>query len=283
MSEVTSGNRVIDAIWSVMRRRIIERGVAATELGDHMLHGLGKIHRSDHELIAGGRTLNDNTELLGRLARASSLGIALYMGNRRIASTAIIDAGHTAERGGYADAVLVDAVLRKREVFKGSLMRDDRPTIVVARPLYTTSAPDDHGPIGFIEAFQDEQTILEIMAVSTRAGRDQQASALQKHADGMGAVIDFLDDVARRLQLLALNGNIIASQAGEQGRAFRVVCRELGTLADRAKGTVTDVRKLMHAMGLDSPEERDMQVVRTTFGARIERDDAPPDGDLSSF
>ena len=60
----------------------------------------------------------------------------------------------------------------------------------------------------------------------------------------------FIDDVARRLQLLALNGNILAAQAGDHGRAFRVVCRELSSLADQAKGAVAEVRSVTEEMGL---------------------------------
>ncbi|MCB9755518.1 MAG: hypothetical protein H6713_36775 [Myxococcales bacterium] len=258
MSEVTSENRVIDAIWSVMKRRIVDRGVAATELAEQLLYSHGNLHRTETELRAGERVLNNDSELLGRIGKAASMGISLYLGNRRIASTTMLDAGKAAEIGGYADALLVDTVLRKREVFKGSLTQANRQLLVVARPLYVTTAPDDNGPIGMIEAFQDEQTLLEMMAVSTRIGRDKQTSARQQHADEMESIIDFLDDVARRLQLLALNGNIIAAQAGEQGRAFRVVCRELGTLADRAKGNVTKVRRLMHTMGLEVSDAADL-------------------------
>jgi methyl-accepting chemotaxis protein len=69
----------------------------------------------------------------------------------------------------------------------------------------------------------------------------------------MDAVTRFIDDVARRLQLLALNGNIIAAQAGDHGRAFRVVCRELSSLADQSKDAVADVRRLSEEMGLRQP------------------------------
>ena len=78
-----------------------------------------------------------------------------------------------------------------------------------------------------------------------------QLSGLNERAYAMESIITFIDDTARRLQLLALNGNIIAAQAGEQGRAFRVVCRELGSLADAAKLTASDVRRLAGTMGLD--------------------------------
>ena len=250
VSDVTSGNEVLDAIWSVLRRRIMDRGIAATDLGSRQIHELGPLGRHQGELRAGAHCLNQDELILPRLARATGLGFALYLGNRRVATSTILDAGRAPPLDAYADAELVDVCLRRRELFAGPLRRADTPYLVIARPLLLASDhAGDSAPVGIIEAFQDERAYYEFLAVSAKrraAAHTREQDAL---ADGIESVGTFLDDVARRLQLLALNGNIIAAQAGEHGRAFRVVCRELGTLADRARGTVTDVRKLLQAMG----------------------------------
>lgn len=250
---MTTETQIFNAVWSVIRRRVLDRGVSATELCEQVIRRSGKLHRVEGRLRAGDTALDQDSTLLPLVSRATSLGLSLYHGNRRIASTAALGAGKPGEIGGYADAELVDVVLRKREIFKGSLKRAGAVYTVVARPLYLESS-DDAAPIGMIEAFQSEQAFYESLVAAARIGVEQRTAAQEEAADGMEGVIHFLDDVARRLQLLALNGNIIASQAGEYGRAFRVVCRELGTLADRAKGTVTDVRKLMQTMGLEAVE-----------------------------
>jgi hypothetical protein len=239
-------------VWSVMRRRALDRGVAATELCEQVIRSHGKLRRVEGKLCAGDTVLDQDNTLLPMLARATSLGFSLYLGNRRIASVSILGAGKPGDIGAYADAELVDTVLRKREIFKGTVQRGGQALLSMARPLFLSEGQD--GPVGMIEAFQNEQAFYESLAVAARVGAEQRSAAQEEAADGMESVIHFLDDVARRLQLLALNGNIIAAQAGEYGRAFRVVCRELGTLADRAKGTVTDVRKLMQTMGLEGGE-----------------------------
>jgi hypothetical protein len=251
---MTTETQIFNAVWSVIRRRILDRGVSATELCENVIRRLGRLHRVEGRLCAGDTVLDQDNTVLPLLARATSLGVTLYNGNRRIASTSALGVGKPGEIGGYADAELVDVVLRKREIFKGSLKRNGNVYLVTARPLYLTTSPDETAPIGMIEAFQSEQTFYESLVAAARIGVEQRTAAQEEAADGMESVIHFLDDVARRLQLLALNGNIIAAQAGEYGRAFRVVCRELGTLADRAKGTVTDVRKLMQTMGLEAGE-----------------------------
>lgn len=251
---MTTETQIFNAVWSVIRRRVLDRGVAATELCDQVIRSHGKLGRVEGKLRAGSTVLDENNIVLPMLARATSLGFSLYLGNRRVSSVSVLGSGKPGDIGAYADAELVDNVLRKREVFKGSILRAGVPILVIARPLYLGEGPDEAGPIGMIEAFQNEQAFYESLAAAARVGAEQRSAAQEEAADGMESVIHFLDDVARRLQLLALNGNIIAAQAGEYGRAFRVVCRELGTLADRAKGTVTDVRKLMQSMGLEGGE-----------------------------
>jgi hypothetical protein len=251
---MTTESQIFNAVWAVIRRRVLDRGGPASELCEHVIRRTGRLHRVEGRLHAGDVALDQDATILPLLSRAISLGVSLYHGNRRIASVSAVGTGKPGEIGGYADAELVDVVLRRREIFKGALKRAGLVYLVTARPLFLTESPEDTAPIGMIEVFQGEQAFYESLVTAAGIGVEQRTAAQEEAADGMEAVIHFLDDVARRLQLLALNGNIIAAQAGEQGRAFRVVCRELGTLADRAKGTVTDVRKLIHAMGLETDD-----------------------------
>lgn len=274
---MTTESQIFNAVWSVIRRRILDRGVSATELCEHVIRRMGKLHRVEGRLRAGDTPLDQDNTLLPLVSRATSLGISLYHGNRRIASTSALGVGKPGEIGGYADAELVDIVLRKREIFKGPLKRAGLVYLVTARPLFLTESPEDTAPIGMIEAFQSEQAFYESLVAAAQIGVEQRTAAQEEAADGMEGVIHFLDDVARRLQLLALNGNIIAAQAGEYGRAFRVVCRELGTLADRAKVTVTDVRRLMQTMGLEAGEGHGEDPARTrASGAAAPREGDPP-------
>lgn len=247
-------SRIFESVWEVALRRVFDRAVATTDLLDDTLRTLGPIRRKDQELWAGDRLLNDERDILPRICRATSLGAAIYLGNRRVASFSVVDAGDVQEVGGYADALVVDTVLRRREAFRGTLDRGGRPYAVACRPLYARDRSDEYGPVGMLEAYQDQAAFEELIMGSLREnlhGQGRTAGALQ--ADRVDAIVHFIDDVARRLQLLALNGNIIAAQAGDHGRAFRVVCRELSSLADQAKETVSEVRKL----SADEPDEAD--------------------------
>jgi hypothetical protein len=195
--------------------------------------------------------LNDERDLLPKVSRATGLGLSLYLGNRRIASAGAVESTHQTSKHEFADAFLVDLVLRKRESFCGELRLFGRAHIVACRPF---GPAGETNPTGMIEALfdldgfrQQLHTTLQIESVSVEA-------ELEERAERMRQISRFIDDVARRLQLLALNGNIIAAQAGEHGRAFRVVCRELSVLANQAKHAVGEVENVIVDLGLVQPQ-----------------------------
>ncbi len=251
MAAFDNPDEVLDAVWRILSRRVAERAAAAVDLLDELLHAQGRLHRRDSELVVGETVLNNDRVILPRLARATSLGMSIYLGNRRIASFSVLDAGSAHDVGGFADAILVDTVLRKREVYRGTLEVGGRPHLVACRPLFSTDDTDHYGALGMLEAFQDVGAYQDMLrgALRKALALDERRST-ETQADRMESVMHFIDDVARRLQLLALNGNIIAAQAGDHGRAFRVVCRELSSLAEQSKDAVADVRRLTEDMGL---------------------------------
>jgi hypothetical protein len=239
--------------------------VAATALAERLLHNEGTIVRQDDEIMVGERAMSKDRELLTRMSQSTGLGFAIYAGNRRIAVATVLDAGTPPELNEFAHGDLVDRVLRRREVYKGTVEYRDREYLAVCRPLHA-SGGQDFAPVGMIEAFQDKEAYFDLLAAAARSGVEDQVADVEERADGMESIIHFIDDVARRLQLLALNGNIIAAQAGEHGRAFRVVCRELGSLADQAKNTGQDVRKLIQSMGLERNDAAYMSRLDETAG-----------------
>jgi hypothetical protein len=271
VAEDSLDNRIFASVWEVALRRVSDRAVAATELIDDTLRGFGTIRRKDHELWAGERLLNDERQILPRISRATSLGLAIYLGNRRVASWSVLDAGDAQPVGGYADALVVDSVLRRRETFRGTLDRGGRPFVVACRPLYARDRSDEYGPVGMLEAYQDQETFRQLIAGSLNENVGAEImGGDEMESDRVAAVVQFVEDVARRLQLLALNGNIIAAQAGDHGRAFRVVCRELSSLAEQAKETLSDARK--HARPDDGSADA---------GAALEASVPPPETPLA--
>jgi hypothetical protein len=278
VSDVSS--HIYQAVREVITRRSYDRAVAATALAERLLHNEGTIVRQDDEILVGDRPMSKDRELLTRMSQSTGLGFAIYAGNRRIAIATVLDAGTPPELNEFAHGDLVDRVLRRREVYKGTVEYREREYLTVCRPLHA-SGGQDFAPVGMIEAFQDKEAYFDLLAAAARSGVEDQVADVEERADGMESIIHFIDDVARRLQLLALNGNIIAAQAGEHGRAFRVVCRELGSLADQSKNTGQEVRKLIQSMGLERNDAAYMSRLDETAGPALEPDPKPPTSSAS--
>jgi methyl-accepting chemotaxis protein len=68
---------------------------------------------------------------------------------------------------------------------------------------------------------------------------------LTGHANRFGEILEVIRDIADRSDLLALNGSLEASHAGEGGRGFALVASEMRRLAERVTASVSDVKKLV--------------------------------------
>lgn len=68
---------------------------------------------------------------------------------------------------------------------------------------------------------------------------------LSGHANRIGEILDVIREIADRSDLLALNGSLEASRAGESGHGFALVATEMRRLAERVTASVEDVKKLV--------------------------------------
>ena len=64
---------------------------------------------------------------------------------------------------------------------------------------------------------------------------------LGEQVDGIGAIMQVIDDIADQTNLLALNAAIEAARAGDAGRGFAVVADEVRKLAEKTMGATKEV------------------------------------------
>lgn len=97
---------------------------------------------------------------------------------------------------------------------------------------------------------QSRETVL-----STTSGMNEIRSTIQETAkrikrlgersQEIGGIVKLIDTIAERTNMLALNANMQAAQAGEAGRGFMVVAGEVQRLAESAKEATLQISKLV--------------------------------------
>ncbi|RYM05950.1 methyl-accepting chemotaxis protein [Sporolactobacillus sp. THM7-7] len=76
----------------------------------------------------------------------------------------------------------------------------------------------------------------------------QAVAVLEKHAKNINQIIEVLDSIARRTNLLSLNASIEAAHAGEHGKGFAVVAAEIRKLAQQTNHSLNEVTETVNAM-----------------------------------
>lgn len=73
--------------------------------------------------------------------------------------------------------------------------------------------------------------------------------AIRESSDGITAIVELIDEIARRTDLLALNAAVESARAGEAGRGFAVVANEVRKLSQQSADATTRIRALVSTSG----------------------------------
>lgn len=73
-------------------------------------------------------------------------------------------------------------------------------------------------------------------------------ASLQSRVDRVDDVLDVVHNLAERTKLLSINASIIASEAGEHGRAFAVVAREVKELAQSTAAAIAEISVVLKGL-----------------------------------
>jgi len=80
------------------------------------------------------------------------------------------------------------------------------------------------------------------------ADAKKRVTALGRRSDDIDQILDFVGEVAGRTNLLSLNASIIATQAGEHGKAFAVVADQIRELAAQISSSTKSIGEIIRAV-----------------------------------
>jgi methyl-accepting chemotaxis protein len=73
----------------------------------------------------------------------------------------------------------------------------------------------------------------------------QKMDGLTQRANQIGLIIETVNDLAEQSNMLALNAAIEATRAGEHGKGFALVAREVRSMAERSKQATSQIRSIL--------------------------------------
>ncbi|MCA9700975.1 MAG: methyl-accepting chemotaxis protein, partial [Myxococcales bacterium] len=131
----------------------------------------------------------------------------------------------------------IHAATQEQETASEHLANGMRDVSRTMDSLATSATQIDGASKGVLE--NAERTLATTDEMARKIGE------LSERTKGISELLEVIRDVADRSDLLALNGSLESTRAGEAGRGFALVAAEMRRLAERVTGTVADVRELV--------------------------------------
>ncbi|WP_321402460.1 methyl-accepting chemotaxis protein [Maridesulfovibrio sp.] len=107
----------------------------------------------------------------------------------------------------------------------------------VARKAVSTSRQGQKAAEDASSGMKDIRTQMDTIA--------QSIVKLSEQSQHIGNIIYVVNDLADQSNILAVNASIEASKAGEEGRGFTVVAREIRNLSDQSKQSVAQIQSIL--------------------------------------
>jgi len=164
-------------------------------------------------------------------------------------STEVLAAATQNESSTSAQASAIHETTATMEELKGASHQIAENAQMVAGIAEQTLSGGRQGEVA-IKAFMSSMEKVRHNAIEV----DDAIAKLSKRVERIGTVVEVIDEIADRSDLLALNAALEGAKAGEAGRGFSIVAAEMRRLAENVmestkeiKNLITEIREATHA------------------------------------
>jgi methyl-accepting chemotaxis protein len=229
---VTSG---VDAAIEAMVRLVIQGDLSGTLR-------LGVADAALTPLIAGVGQVMETLKKFVTEIREAALQLST-------SSAEVLAAATQNESSTSAQASAIHETTATMEELKGASHQIAENAQMVAAIAEQTLSGARQGE-GAIKMFMTSMENVRHNAVEV----DDAIAKLSKRVERIGTVVEVIDEIADRSDLLALNAALEGAKAGDAGRGFSIVAAEMRRLAENVmestkeiKNLITEIREATHA------------------------------------
>lgn len=219
--------------------QLVERYAAEEREHSAELQAMGDDARSEAQIVGIAGTILAVLLVAGLAAYAMRLVRALLDGVRQAASelSAASLEQHAAAREAAAGTVQQSATISEAAT-----------TVEELQAAANAIAAGANASAGAANETRDTMGDMQEQ-VSAIAGR---AVALGGSTQQIGEIVELIESIAAKTNLLAINAAIEAAHAGDAGRGFAVVASEVRDLAQRTVSSTDSIRQIVESVQNDS-------------------------------
>jgi methyl-accepting chemotaxis protein len=99
------------------------------------------------------------------------------------------------------------------------------------------------------------QTVNSILSLRTTVGETaKKMKRLGESSQKISQVVNLIEEIALKTNLLAINASVEASRAGEQGHGFTVVAEQVGALAEQSANATREIAQIVAAIQAETQD-----------------------------